>query len=152
MEPMQNDEWQPAIRPNSSTTSRADDSIFSKQIPHDAGMEWAEERTRVAVGRNINVSGKLVFDGPARIEGYFRGEVRSVDLVVITEHGTVEGRIQAPRLLLMGELRGDIAGCERVVIGPRAKVFGNIETKNLTIREGAYVDGQIRMSGITATT
>ena len=120
----------------------------STPIPHDAGVAWAESRTRVAVGRNVNVSGKLIFHEPVRIEGRFRGEVRSVDLVVVGEEGMIEGKVFAPRLLIMGELRGDLVGCDRVVLGPRAKVFGNIETRNLTVAEGAYLEGDIRMSGI----
>src|ERR1700674_2935792 len=106
----------------------------STQIPQDAGPAWAESRTRVAVGRNVNVSGKLIFNEPVRIEGRFRGEVRSVELVVIGEDGMVEGKVCAPRLLIMGELRGD--------------VIGNIEARNLTIREGAYFEGAVRMTGL----
>ena len=120
----------------------------STQIPQDAGVAWAESRTRVAVGRNVNVSGKLIFHEPVRIEGRFRGEVHSVELVVVGEEGMVEGKIFAPRLLVMGELRGDIVGGERVVLGPRAKVFGNIETRNLTVAEGAYLDGNVRMTQV----
>jgi cytoskeletal protein CcmA (bactofilin family) len=118
----------------------------STQIPQDAGVAWAEARTRVAVGRNVNVSGKLIFHEPVRIEGRFKGEVRSVDLVVIGEDGLVEGKVFAPRLLIMGELRGDVVGSERVVLGPRAKFFGNIETRDLTVSEGAYLDGNVRMT------
>jgi cytoskeletal protein CcmA (bactofilin family) len=33
------------------------------------------------------------------------------------------------------------------VLGVRAKVFGNIEARNLTIREGAYFEGAVRMTG-----
>jgi cytoskeletal protein CcmA (bactofilin family) len=128
---------------------QSDGSIFSAQIPYDAGAAWAEERTRLAVGRNINVSGKLIFNEPVRIEGRFRGEVRSVELVVIGEDGMVEGKVCAPRLLIMGELRGDVVGCERVVLGTRAKVFGNIEARNLIIREGAYFEGAVRMTSIS---
>ncbi|HEY6298502.1 MAG TPA: polymer-forming cytoskeletal protein [Candidatus Binatus sp.] len=109
-------------------------------------MAWAEARTRVAVGRNVNVSGKLIFHEPVRIEGRFKGEVRSVELVVIGEDGMVEGKVFAPRLLIMGELRGDVVGCEGVVLGPRAKFFGNIETRELTVAEGAYLDGNVRMT------
>ncbi len=109
-------------------------------------MAWAEARTRVAVGRNVNVSGKLIFHEPVRIEGRFKGEVRSVELVVIGEDGLVEGKVFAPRLLVMGELRGDVVGCERVVLGPRARFFGNIETRDLTVSEGAYLDGNVSMS------
>ena len=122
------------------------DSPFtdSNQIPQDAGAAWAEARTRVAVGRNVNVSGKLIFHEPIRIEGRFRGEVRSPDLVVIGEDGMIEGKVFAARLLIMGELRGDVVGCDRVVLGPRAKVFGNIETRTLTVAEGAYLEGNVR--------
>ena len=122
------------------------DSPFtdSNQIPQDAGAAWAEARTRVAVGRNVNVSGKLIFHEPIRIEGRFRGEVRSPDLVVIGEEGMIEGKVFAPRILLMGELRGDVVGCDRLVLGPRAKFFGNIETRTLTVAEGAYLEGNIR--------
>ena len=120
----------------------------STLIPQDAGAAWAEARTRVAVGRNVNVSGKLIFAEPVRIEGRFRGEVRSVDLVVVGEEGLIEGKVFAPRLLIMGELHGDLVGCDRVVLGPRAKVFGNIETRNLTVSEGAYLEGDVRMTGV----
>ena len=128
--------------------SMTDESMFTAQIPFDAGTAWAESRTRVAVNRNVNVSGKLIFNEPVRIEGRFRGEVRSIDLVVIGEEGMVEGKINAPRLLIMGELRGDVIGCDRIVLGTRAKVFGNIEARNLTIREGAYFEGAVRMTGL----
>src|SRR3984885_8727380 len=121
----------------------------SNSIPQDAGAAWAEARTRVAVGRNINVSGKLIFHEPVRIEGRFKGEVRSIELVVIGEDGMVEGKVFAPRLLIMGELRGDVVGCERVVLGPRAKFFGNIETRDLTVSEGAYLDGNVRMTRVS---
>jgi cytoskeletal protein CcmA (bactofilin family) len=124
----------------------------SREIPQDAGAAWAESRTRVAVGRNVNVSGKLIFHEAVRIEGRFRGEVRSVELVVVGEEGMIEGKVSAPRLLIMGELHGDLIGCDRVVIGPRAKVFGNIEARSLTVAEGAYLDGNIRMSEVVELT
>lgn len=122
------------------------DSTFtdSNQIPQDAGAAWAEARTRVAVGRNVNVSGKLIFHEPIRIEGRFRGEVRSPELVVIGEEGMIEGKVFAPRILIMGELRGDVVGCHRLALGPRAKVFGNIETRTLTVADGAYLEGNVR--------
>ena len=50
-----------------------------------------------------------MFQEPVRIEGCFRGEVSSIDLVVIATEDLVEGRVRAPRLLILGELRGDFA-------------------------------------------
>ena len=79
-------------------------------LPLAPGQAWIEERTRVAVSRNINVSGKLVFQEAVRIEGRFRGEVSSIDLVVICEGGAVDGRIKTPRLLVLAGRRHSDAG------------------------------------------
>jgi cytoskeletal protein CcmA (bactofilin family) len=101
---------------------------------------------RVAVGRNINVSGRLIFHEPVSLEGRFRGEVSSAELVVIAEEGTIEGKVRAPRLLIMGELRGDVVASKRVVLGPHARVHGNIEAENLAINEGAHFYGHVQMT------
>jgi len=114
-------------------------------IPPMPGAAWVEERTRVAVARNINVSGRLVFQEPVRIEGNFRGEVSSSELVVISDHGKIEGRVRTPRLLVLGELRGDITDSRLVVLGPRARVFGRIEADCLRVCEGALLEGEVRV-------
>lgn len=111
---------------------------------------WIHERTRVAVGRGVNVSGKLIFGEPVRIEGYFKGEVTSTDLVVIEDQARVEGKVKAARLVVMGELRGDIAGASRVYLGPHSRVHGNITAENLTICEGSYYSGSVKMQGVRA--
>ena len=122
------------------------DPARSGDLSEPPTTAWIEERTRVAVGRNINVSGRLIFHEPVRIEGRFRGEVSSAELVVISEEGTIEGKVRAPRLLIMGELRGDVVASKRVVLGPHAKVHGNIEAENLTINEGAHFYGHVQMT------
>ncbi len=116
-------------------------------IPHELGAAWVEERTRVAVGPNITVSGRLIFQEPVRIEGLFRGEVSSSELVVISERGSIEGRVRSPRLLVLGELRGDVTGSRLVVLGPRARVSGSINADVLRVCEGAHLEGDIRVAG-----
>jgi cytoskeletal protein CcmA (bactofilin family) len=120
-------------------------------IPRAPGQTWVDERTRVAVGPGVNVSGRLVFSEPVRIEGRFKGEVRSADLVVISTEGSIEGWVRAPRLLVLGELRGDIHGAQKVVLGPRARVNGRIEARELTVCEGARFDGYVAMLAARAT-
>jgi cytoskeletal protein CcmA (bactofilin family) len=115
-------------------------------IPAMPGAEWVEERTRVAVARNVNVSGRLSFQEAVRIEGNFRGEVSSSELVVISDHGSVEGRVRTPRLLVLGVFRGNVSDTRLVVLGPRARVFGRIETDTLRVCEGALLDGDVRVA------
>ncbi len=106
---------------------------------------WIEERARIAVNRNVRITGRLVFQEPIRIEGHFRGEVSSSELVVISEEGSVGGRIQSPRLVVLGELEGDITASKSVVLGPRSRFKGKIEADNLTICEGAYLNADLRI-------
>jgi len=111
----------------------------------DTHPPWIGERARVAVNRNVKVAGRLVFQEPIRIEGHFRGEVSSSELVVISEDGSVGGRIRSPRLVVLGELEGDITNSKSVVLGPRSRFKGKIEADNLTICEGAYLNADLRI-------
>jgi cytoskeletal protein CcmA (bactofilin family) len=64
-------------------------------------------------------------------------------LVVISEGGAVDGRVKSPRLLILGELKGDITGSKSVVLGPRSRVRGRIESETLTVCEGARLEGDL---------
>jgi cytoskeletal protein CcmA (bactofilin family) len=111
----------------------------------NANPLWIGERVRVAVNRNVRVAGHLVFQEPIRIEGHFRGEVSSSELVVISEDGSVGGSVRSPRLVVLGELEGDILGSKSVVLGPRARFKGKIEADSLTISAGAYLNADLRI-------
>jgi cytoskeletal protein CcmA (bactofilin family) len=112
----------------------------------DTPFAWttAIERARLVIARGANVSGRLIFGEAVRIDGNFRGEVRSNDLVVVGDVGMVEGKVYAPRLVVMGELRGDVIGAERVMLAARARVTANIEAHQLVVAEGARFEGTVR--------
>jgi len=117
----------------------------STESAANAHPAWIEERARIAVNRNVKVAGRLVFQEPIRIDGHFRGEVSSSELVIISENGSVGGRIRSPRLVVLGELEGDIADSRSVVLGPRSRFTGKIEADVLTICEGAYLNADLRI-------
>jgi cytoskeletal protein CcmA (bactofilin family) len=126
--------------------SRTKEAPMANADPRLSSIPWVQERTRIAVGQGVNVSGRLIFNEPVRIEGTFRGEVSSTSLVVIAETGTVEGRMKASKLVVLGEMRGDIVDATRAYLGPRARVYGDITAENLTVCEGAYFSGNVKMT------
>jgi cytoskeletal protein CcmA (bactofilin family) len=126
-------------------TRNLDPPLPTPQAPRPPMQAMVDERTRVAVGRNTNIAGKLIFQEPVRIEGKFRGEVSSVELLVVTAEASIEGKIRAPRLLILGELRGDVIDAKQVVLGPVARVNGRIQASSLTICEGAIFNGDVQM-------
>lgn len=100
---------------------------------------------RVSLGPDAEVTGKLSFVGPTRIEGKLRGQVRAADLLVIGAEAVVEASVRAEKLVILGEVRGQVEGAGRVQICAGGKLFGDVETRSLVIEEGATFEGQARM-------
>ena len=129
--------------PPSAPAAGAEPGRAHVAAPQSSSHGWIDDRIRVAVGHNINISGKLAFTGPARIDGQFRGEISSNDLVVISETGAVDARVRTPRILILGEFHGEVLGARAVIIGPAARVKGRVEAERLTVNEGARIEADL---------
>src|SRR5262245_11139230 len=108
-----------------------------------SGNGWQD--VRVSLGPDAEVNGKLCFEGPTRIEGKPRGQVRAGDLLVIGEQAVVEATVIAQKLVVLGEVRGQVEGASRVQICRGGRLFGDLETRSLVIEEGGHFEGQARM-------
>ena len=108
-------------------------------------------QARAMLDRDSEVSGKLSFSGPTRIDGTLRGEVRASDVLVIGETGHVDGTVHASSLIILGRVEGTVLGAERVEIGPRGVLRGAIETRALVVREGGILDGDCKVAAPRAT-
>ena len=107
----------------------------SAGIPRAPGEAWVEERTRVAVGRNITVSGRLVFQEPVRIEGCFRGEVSSIDLVVIAIDSQAAGKSDQD---LLAEIPDDMVRSSGGTVKSLVNAnLGTLVGRDITIDHGA---------------
>jgi cytoskeletal protein CcmA (bactofilin family) len=95
--------------------------------------------------RGTRVSGKLSFDGPARIDGEVDGEITSKDSLHIGETAVVTAQIRAAAIIVGGKVSGDITGSQKIEIRPSAKVAGNLAAPLLSIHEGAQFEGHCSM-------
>ena len=107
------------------------------------GGAWQE--VRVSLGPDAEVTGKLSFETATRIEGKLRGEIHASDLLVVGTEAVVHATVQAARLVVLGEIRGQIQGATRVEICAGGRIFGDVETKCLVVQEGATFEGRSRM-------
>jgi len=112
----------------------------------DGGVAGAVPVLRSSLGPDTVVSGRLSFNAPTRIDGTLRGEVRATDLLVVGERGFIEGAVRAPRLIILGEVRGDIIGAERVEIGASGRLIGTVEASSLVVKDGGCLDGDCRIT------
>lgn len=89
--------------------------------------------------------GDLHFEGKVRIDGYFTGIISSPDLLEIGAAGTVKGRVEVAQALVGGRVEGDLIASERITLLETAVVVGRIETPWLDVRNGAQIDGPVKV-------
>jgi cytoskeletal protein CcmA (bactofilin family) len=107
------------------------------------GRNWQD--VRVSLGPDAEVTGKLSFVTPTRIEGKLKGEVRASDLLVVGPQAVVQANVLADKLVVLGEVHGQIQGATRVEICAGGKIIGDVETKTFVVAEGAQFEGKSRM-------
>ena len=101
------------------------------------------------LGAGTRYEGKLFFEGRARIDGDFEGEVFSEGLLVIGEEATVKGAIRVHTLIVRGgKIDGDIHAIELVELHAPAQVRGDIRTQALFMDKGVLFDGSCVMGEV----
>ncbi len=99
------------------------------------------------VGCNSRVDGDIRFGGGFHVDGYVKGNVKAdaetKSIVSISERGVIEGTVSAPEILLNGTINGDVVAGHRLVLGPHAKVNGNVYYNLIEMTTGAEVNGKL---------
>jgi cytoskeletal protein CcmA (bactofilin family) len=111
-------------------------------------------RIDTLIGRTASVQGDIEFSGGLHIDGRVTGNVRATPgaaaALSVSEHGLVEGSVSAPQVVLNGRVNGDIAATERVVLGAKAQVRGNVHYGVIEMALGAEISGKLVPRGGTA--
>ena len=99
------------------------------------------------VGAGTKVTGNIEFSGGLHIDGNVNGDIKAVgkksSVLSISERGSVEGVVTAPHVLLNGKVKGDVYALERLELGAKARVDGNVQYKLIGIEVGAEVNGKL---------
>jgi cytoskeletal protein CcmA (bactofilin family) len=99
------------------------------------------------VGSNSRVNGDLNFSGGCHVDGTVKGNVNaeadSKSALSISEEGSVEGGVSVPYVVLNGIVRGDVVACQRVQLGPTARVIGNVYYNLIEMAIGAEINGKL---------
>jgi cytoskeletal protein CcmA (bactofilin family) len=99
------------------------------------------------IGKGISISGDVSADSNLKIEGVVEGRsVQTAQDVEIGETAKVTASISAKVVRIAGEVNGDIAGSERVVIARSGRVQGNIVAPRVQLEDGALFRGSIDMN------
>ncbi len=119
-----------------------------KEPTTPGGMSTDVGAPHTILGPEAAFEGKLTFQGQVRIDGKFKGEIFTEDVVVIGKDAEVLASVNVGSLKLHGLLRGNVRASSAVELYPPARLYGDIETPNLTIQNGVIFEGACRMENL----
>ena len=143
-EPEKNPKTQPTILPQTSITpTPATSTAAPAAAPRANGPASADGRAYL--DRGSKISGKISFEGPARIDGEVDGEISAKDSLTIGESAVITAHIRAASVSVAGKVSGDIVATQRIEIRPSAKVSGNITAPvlSVTVPESVALDASL---------
>jgi cytoskeletal protein CcmA (bactofilin family) len=104
-------------------------------------------RIDTLIGQHSEVTGDIAFSGGLHIDGTVKGNVSaeegSASVLTLSEHGTIEGEVRVPNIIVNGTVLGDVHASERVELAPQARITGNVYYHLIEMAMGAEVNGSL---------
>ncbi|QWP75808.1 polymer-forming cytoskeletal protein [Lysobacter sp. K5869] len=131
-------------QPSASQPAPAPISAPAPQAAPQRAAEPAREAVKESlIAADLTIEGKIHGAGHIRIAGRFKGDVQ-VDGDLTVELGAkVNGGVRARKVVIAGELEGNIDSAQRVELLETGVVVGDVKAGNVTVAAGARVRGQV---------
>lgn len=90
--------------------------------------------------------GKLLFDEIVRIDGTFRGEIVSKDVLIVGQTADIQAEVSVGTLIMSGRFKGNVKATDKVELRAPAHLEGSIESPVLMVEEGVVLNGTLAMT------
>jgi cytoskeletal protein CcmA (bactofilin family) len=121
------------------------DGSVSGQIGSGSGLNL-KQRPSASFATQPELSGEITFKDMVRVNGHVAGTIYSqTGTLIVDANARVEANVDVAAAIIGGTVKGDIIARERVELGPVSKIYGNIWTRSLVIKDGAIFEGVCRM-------
>lgn len=106
------------------------------------------KRIDTLVGQHSKVLGDVHFKGGLHVDGSIKGNVYAEPdddsaTLSLSDHGSVEGEVRVPYVVLNGVVLGDVYASEHVELAANARVTGNVYYNLIEMAIGAEVNGKL---------
>jgi cytoskeletal protein CcmA (bactofilin family) len=115
----------------------------SKEAKEKDALERRE--VNAFMGAETFFEGKLTYTGAVRLDGRFKGVIRSDDTLIVGDTGRIEGEIHVGITIIQGEVVGNVYGKERVELHHPGRMIGNVTAPVVIMDEGAIFEGNCKM-------
>ncbi len=97
------------------------------------------------LGPGSQFEGRMVFNEIVRLDGAFRGEIASNDILIVGDTAEIQAEVTVGTLILSGRFKGNIKAVTRVELRAPAEVEGTIESPALSVEDGVLFNGTVTM-------
>jgi len=104
-----------------------------------------QDGTLSIIGNDLTIVGqglRIITRGTLQVEGKVEGDVVGNE-VIIGEKGQVTGVVSGQSVVVHGAVAGTVKGVN-VVLSSSAKVDGDVLHHQLSVEQGAHLDGRVR--------
>lgn len=108
------------------------------------------DAVNMIIGPESNIQGNLHSQGSIRIEGMVTGEIVSQGEVYVGETSVCNASISAVRVVIAGQVLGNVEATKGIKICATGKVEGSITGDRLIVEEGGVYKGQVNMDVISS--
>ncbi|MBF7731255.1 bactofilin family protein [Pseudomonas sp. N040] len=99
------------------------------------------------ISDNVSLTGDLEFEGGLKVSGVIKGNVThkagTGSLLALSAEGRIEGHVSSHDALIDGTIIGDLAVEHLLELHSNARIRGNISYRQLSMENGAVVDGTL---------
>lgn len=95
------------------------------------------------IAADLIIEGKIQGSGHVRIAGQFKGDVNVEGDLTIEKGAKVTGGVRASKVIIAGELEGNIEGAQRVELLESGVLSGDLKAGSLTVAAGSRMRGQM---------
>ena len=104
-------------------------------------------RIDTLIGKAATLNGDLVFSGGLHLDGRINGNVSSSaddgGALSVSESGFIEGNVEVTNIVMNGTVNGDMQARERLQLGGKARVNGNVHYGVIEMAPGAVITGKL---------
>ncbi len=95
------------------------------------------------IAADLAIEGKIEGAGHVRIAGKFKGDVKVQGNLTIEQGAKVAGGVAASKVILAGELDGNIESAQQVELLQSGVINGDMKAGSLTVAAGSRIRGHI---------
>lgn len=95
------------------------------------------------IASDITIEGKIEGAGHIRIAGRFKGDVNVQGNLTIEIGAKLTGGVRASKVIIAGELEGNIEAAQRVELLESGVLIGDVKAGTMTVAAGSRMRGQM---------